>query len=139
MSEEIKKNSNIINITEIDKKDKELKKTDINTTLTKSNKFVNYIQKHKISLGIILVCIIIAIILYLWLKPSNKLEAMCNKKDKKNKEDTNKEDTEDTEGYKPDQVRTDPYDEYDADSAIQKLLKKQEKYLEKINSYIDYQ
>lgn len=38
-----------------------------------------------------------------------------------------------TESYKPNVVRTDPYDDYDIETDIDKLLNKQEKYLNTLN------
>lgn len=45
-----------------------------------------------------------------------------------------KKNTANVESYKTQQVRDDPYDGYDVQSEIDKLLKKQDKYLENINS-----
>lgn len=56
---------------------------------------------------------------------------LVNKSDNKTTNTT----TTETEGYKPNVTRTDPYDEYDIESDIDKLLDKQEKYLNTINKY----
>jgi len=86
--------------------------------------------------------IILIIILYIIFKPSKKQDKKSkpSKKDSKNKNNEDNDSDEDSdndgsEGYKPDRVRSDPFDEYDLETEIKNLLKKQEKYLEKINSH----
>lgn len=123
-------------IIETDKQDSEKK---INKLFkTKDNISTSYKEEIlKYKWPIIMITIIVIIIIILIIKPSSTGKNVeKTKKNKKTKETTDDDiDTESSEGYKPDRVRDDPYDEYDLESEIKKLLRKQEKYLEKINRY----
>ena len=101
------------------------------------------VKTHKYIIIITLI-IIIFIILYLSgiFNTTSNTKVKNNKNNKNNKNtdsDTDSDTESDSEGYKTQQVRADPYDEYDLDSEIKNLLSKQEKYLEKINTYISYE
>ena len=113
----------------------EIKKSTIRNIM--GNNYIN----TKIFITIIVIFMVMLLI-YFMVKNNQepyKNNSKKKKKSKKNKKDDDDSESEsDSEGYKTQQTRDDPYDEYDVETEIKKLLQKQEKYLEKINTYSDY-
>ena len=83
------------------------------------SKYMKLINSNK-KILIIFIFIIIFILIIVNISSSNKVKQISSSDNIK-------------EAYKPERTRTDPYDEYDLETEIDKLINKQEKYLSKIN------
>lgn len=126
------------NISTIDENEKKAKVENITTSKSSTKKSLSVMPFLKSNSKIIMICVAILFIILLSLyfynrcqnnNTNNKITNPIDNKNNKTDNDNNKE------SYKTSQVRDDPYDEYDLENEIHKLVKKQEKYLEKITKY----